>query len=182
MLTVILSVCLILSGCGSKEAATEDKTKTQETEDQTNEERISVKISAINAVSWAPVFIAQTEGFFEGQEIEAEFTTPGGPKGFQAMHAGDCEFSMLSQERLLIAREQWMESKVVAAMLGSRVYRLISTPDITDISQLKGKTIFGSDAGSAPYIFVSNVLSMSGLDLLSDVSFVQVSDNNAGGL
>ncbi len=223
MLAVTLCISSVLVGCGSKEAPKTEGNKTESVKEETT----TVKISAINAISWAPLFIAQTEGFFEKQGIEAEFTTPGGPKGFQAMHAGDCDFAMLSQEPLLIAQEQGMESTVVAATLKTRVYGLISTPDIKmhagdcdfamlsqeplliaqeqgmestvvaatlktrvyglistpdikDITQLKGKTIFGSDPGSAPYTFISNVLSLSGLDPLKDVNFVQIGDNNAG--
>lgn len=179
MLTALLGVSVLLGGCKTKEAESED-VKEAAGETEAGEENVSVKISAINAISWAPVFIAQTEGFFEEQGIEAEFTTPGGPKGFQAMHAGDCDFAMLSQEPLLIAKEQGLESSIIAAMLKTRVYGLVSTPDITDITQLKGKTVFGSDAGSAPYTFTTNVLTLAGLDPLKDVNFVQISDNNAG--
>lgn len=176
MLTVMLGVSLILGGCGSKETNTESESK----EETKQEETVSIKISAINAISWAPLFVAQSEGFFSEQGLEVEFTTPGGPKGFQAMQAGDCEFAMLSQEPLLIAQEQGMESTIIATMLKTRVYGIVATPDITDITQLKGKTIFGSDAGSAPYTFVCNVLSLAGLDPLKDVNYIQVSDNNAG--
>lgn len=166
-ISVVLVVMLIfaaMTGCGAKKA----------------DEISSVKISAINTVSWAPVFIAQTEGFFKEQGLEVEFTTPGGPKGFQAMHAGDVELCMLSQEPLLIAQEQGMKSSIIGTMFNSRIYGLISTKDITDVSQLKGKVIFGSDAGSAPYTFVCSVLEEGGLDPLNDVSFVQVADQMAG--
>ena len=171
MLAVMMVGCLILSGCSGDK---DDK------KDGETGESVSVKISAINAVSWAPLFIAESEGFFEEEGLDVEFTTPGGPKGFQAMHAGDCDFAMLSQEPLLIAQEQGMESTIIATMLDSRVYGIISTPDIKSIEQLKGKTIFGSDAGSAPYTFVNNVLKIAGLDPLKDVNFVQIGDNNAG--
>ena len=164
VLTVFLGASMIFSGCGTKNA---ENGETKEAGDSAkikseDDDILSVKISAINAISWAPVFIAQTEGFFEEQGINAEFTTPGGPKGFQAMQAGDCDFAMLSQEPLLIAQEQGLESTIIAAMLKTRVYGLVATPDIKDIEQLKGKKIFGSDAGSAPYTFISNVLRLGG--------------------
>lgn len=182
VLTVFLGASMIFSGCGTKNAENEETKEAGDSAKMKSEDDdiLSVKISAINAISWAPVFIAQTEGFFEEQGINAEFTTPGGPKGFQAMQAGDCDFAMLSQEPLLIAQEQGLESTIIAAMLKTRVYGLVATPDIKDIEQLKGKKIFGSDAGSAPYTFISNVLRLAGLDPLKDVNFVQISDNNAG--
>lgn len=175
IISVLISMMLFVFGCGKTEGTQADTGK-----NDTSKEPISIKISAINTVSWAPVFIAQTEGMFEEQGLKVEFTTPGGPKGFQAMQAGDCEFSMLSQEPLLIAQEKGMESKIVATMLTSRIYGIISKTEITDISQLKGKTIYGSDAGSAPYTFVCNVLKMAGLDPMKDLNFIQVADQNAG--
>lgn len=114
------------------------------------------------------------------QGLDVEFTTPGGPKGFQAMHAGDCDFSMLSQEPLLIAQEQGIESKVLVAMLQSRIYGIVSGPDITDLSQLKGKVIFGGESGSAGYTFTCYALELAGLDPLNDVEYVQISDQNSG--
>ena len=170
-LAIALAASMVI-GCGNS-----NKTETQKEEAK---ETTSIKISAINTVSWAPVFIAESEGFFKEEGLDVEFTTPGGPKGFQAMHAGDCEFSMLSQEPLLIAQEQGMESTIIATMLKSRIYGFISRKDITEISQLKGETIYGSEAGSAPYTFTCSVLEEAGLDPMNDVTFVQVADQNAG--
>ena len=172
---ILILMMVFAFGCGKT-----GDSQAKGTSDGTNKEMTSIKISAINTVSWAPVFIAQTEGMFEKQGLKVEFTTPGGPKGFQAMQAGDCEFCMLSQEPLLIAQEKGMKSKILATMLTGRIYGIISKTNITDISQLKGATIYGSDAGSAPYTFVCNVLQMANLDPVKDVNFVQAADQNAG--
>ncbi len=173
-----IGLCLLLCvgflpGCSSNSS-------NSSTSSQTSSEKTKVKISAISTVSWAPVYIAKSEGFFENQGLEVEFTSPGGPKGFQAMHAGDCQFSMLSQEPLLVAQEQGMESKVLATMLKTRIYGFISKKDITDVSQLKGQAIYASDAGSAPYAFTTSVLEEAGLDVSKDVTLLQVSDQSAG--
>ena len=172
IIMLILSLSILLSACslGVSQVANEEK----------REELHKVKISAINTVSWSPVFIAETEGFFKMNGLDVEFTTPGGPKGFQAMHAGDVEFAMLSQEPLLIAQEQGMKSKIIATMLETRVYGLISKKDITDIQQLKGQKLFASNPGSAPYVFIDNVLRKDGLDPLKDVQYINMADQNAG--
>lgn len=177
---VAAMVASMAAGCGNSSKTEDTKIETKKEDTKETKETTPIKISAINTVSWAPVFIAESEGFFEEEGLDVEFTTPGGPKGFQAMQAGDCEFSMLSQEPLLIAQEQGMESKIIATMLKSRIYGFVSRKDITDISQLKGETIYGSDAGSAPYTFTCSVLEAAGLDPMNDVSFVQVADQNAG--
>lgn len=170
LLVISIIAALALTGCSggqSTEAA------------ETPEETVSIRISAINALPWAPVYIAQTEGFFEKNGLEVEFTSPGGPKGFQAMHAGDCEFSMLSQEPLLMAQEQGLESMILAGMTNKSTSGIVASKDITDVSQLAGKAIYGRDPGSAPYLFVCNALKLNGVDP-SEVDFVQVADENAG--
>jgi len=86
---------------------------------------------------------------------------------------------MLSQEPLLIAQEQGMRSTILATMLKSRVYGIIANPDITEISQLKGSTVYGSDPGSAPYTFSCTVFEKAGLDPMKDLTFMQMDANSA---
>ena len=169
------------SGTSGSSAQTDENTPESSKVDSTSEsgELTKVGLSTITQVSWAPCFVAQSEGFFTDEGLEVEFITPGGPKGFQAMHAGQCEFSMLSQEPLLIAEKEGIESYNIATMLKSRVYGIISSPDITDVSQLKGKTIYASDPGSAPYVFVCTALEKNGIDPERDVTFIQMDQNAA---
>lgn len=84
---LILALSILLTACAGGKAPVSNEEKPEELH--------KIKISAINTVTWSPVFIAKTEGFFEKNGLDVEFTTPGGPKGFQAMHAGDVEFFML---------------------------------------------------------------------------------------
>lgn len=167
LLTIMLGTFL-LSGCSGKDTAAEGQKSVAD-----------IKISAITGVSWAPLFIASSEGFFEKNGLNVEFLTPGGPKGFQAMHAGECQFSMLSQEPLLIAQEKGIRSTIIATMLKSRVYGIIARPDIKSIADLKGAAIYGSDPGSAPYTFTCSVLQEAGLDPTKDVTFMQMQDSAA---
>lgn len=164
---IMLSACL-LCGCSS-----DNNTEYQ------SESNIPIKISTIHGVSWAPVFVASSQGFFAEQGITAEFITPGGPKGFQAMHAGECEFSMLSQEPLLIAQDKGIRSMIIGTMLNSRVYGIIAGVEIKKIADLKGKVIYASDPGSAPYTFTSSVLKDAGLDPSKDVTFMQMNTDAA---
>lgn len=168
LVSVLIVSLLLLSGCSSKKEITEEK-----------KEIIDIKISTIAGVSWAPLFVASSEGFFEKEGLNPVFVTPGGPKGFQAMHAGECQFSMLSQEPLLIAQEKGIKSTIIATMLKSRVYGIIAHPDIKNIADLKGAVIFGSDPGSAPFTFTSGVLERAGLDPQKDVTFLQIQTDAA---
>lgn len=161
LLCIILG-SLFVSGCSGSQPAGKAKELTK------------IKISTIVGVNWASLFVAKNEGFFAKHGLDVEFTLPGGPKGFQAMHAGECEFSMLSQEPLLIAQEKGIKSKIIATMQISRVYGIIAHKSITEVSQLKGAVIFGSNPGGAPYTFTQTVLRAGGLNPDKDVTFMQM--------
>ena len=168
ILLCLLITAGLAAGCSGKKEAAEN-----------GDELLDIRISAIMTVSWAPVYVAETQGIFAKHGLKAEFVTPGGPKGFQATHAGDCDFCMLSQEPLLIAQDQGIRSTIIGTMLNSRVYGIIAPPEITSVSQLKGSPIYGSDPGSAPYTFTCNILEEAGLNPAKDVTFVQMDLNAA---
>ena len=161
-------VCIVLAGSlmtgcsGKKEVGAN------------GEEMTPIRISAIMTISWAPVFVADMEGFFAEEGLTVEFVSPGGPRGFQATHAGECEFCMLSQEPLLIAQDKGMRSSIIGTMLNSRVYGIIADPSVSSVADLKGEAIYGSDPGSAPYTFTCGILEEAGLDPMKDVSFMQM--------
>ena len=178
MLVTVLAGCASSAGDTAKQDQQDSDTASAASAEEPKELK-KIKVSMIGSVSFAPLYLAKALDFFAEEGLDVEFVTPGGPKGFQAMHAGEVDFCMLSQEVLLVAAEKGQESSVIATMLDSRVYGIISTPDITDVSQLKGKVIFGSDPGSAPYIFTCNVLRNAGLDPERDVTFMQMDMNAA---
>lgn len=169
LLGVIVLMFTLLAGCGSQQAGG----------DAAGEEMEDIKLSYFASPSWAPVFVAREEGFFEEQGLNVELFTPGGPKGFQALQAGDCDFANLSMEPALVAAEKGMETTFFASVVKSRSYGLVTSGDITDISQLKGKVVYGTNAGSGPYVFVCDVLRQAGLDPEKDVTFVNVDQNSA---
>lgn len=175
----------VLAGCGA--AGAEKKTSNTEvaaagTEQSATEEKkelTHVKMSYFASVSWAPAFVAKEQGFFEEEGLDVELTTPGGPKGFQAMQAGDSEFAFLSMEPALVAAEKGVKTTFFTTVLKGRYYCIATRNDITDLSQLKGTNIFGESTGSGPYVFVCDVLQSAGLNPETDVTFVSMDANNA---
>lgn len=165
LLLVIVMVFSLMTGCSSDSVNNQDIKK---------EGSINIKVSEIRSLNWASVYIAHENGFFEEEGLNIEFTQPGGPKGFQAMHAGDSQFSMLSQEPAIVAQEQGMETTILGTMVNKEISAFVSKGDITDLSQLKGKKIYGSVPGSGPYAFVSSLLMKAGLDPLKDVTFINM--------
>ena len=93
IVSILLSLALI-AGCGAGGETSEESSDGKMTD---------IKVSYMPSPEWAPAFVAREKGFFEEEGLNVEFVTPGGPEGFQAMQAGDCEFAFLSMEPALIA-------------------------------------------------------------------------------
>lgn len=175
ILSILLTVTLLitlLSGCGSKNT---DKPQNTSNEQTASGEKTKVVISEFRALGWLPAHVAYQNGYFEEEGLEVEFAVYGdGPVAFQGMHAGDSQFCLLSVEPVMRAYEEGLKSTFVAAVQNTRLYAFVGSKDITDVKQLKGKSIFAGAPGSAPYSFVSNILRNAGLKPESDVTFVNM--------
>lgn len=170
---LVLSAALVMSiftGCSSNTA-----TPAETTEGSESKELTKIVVSEFRGMNYAAVHIADAMGYFEEQGLDVEFAVYGdGPVAFQGMHAGDSQFCMLSIEPVFRAFDEGLESKVVAALDTTRLYGFAGSKDITEISQLKGKTVFAGAPGSAPYSFIWSILEEGGLNPAEDVTFAQM--------
>ncbi|MCC5908945.1 MAG: ABC transporter substrate-binding protein [Clostridiaceae bacterium] len=144
-------------------------------EASSNEELTKVVVAELRSEFWMPAYLAETLGYYEEEGLEVEFvTTKDGPVAFQAMHAGSSDFTMLSTEPVFRAQTTaGLESKIILSTLTNKPYMLIGAPEITDISQLKGETIFAGMPGSAPHSFAIAILEKNGMKE-SDVQWAQM--------
>lgn len=165
-LLIFTLMAAILTGCSNNK--TKDSTKK-------SEEKTKIVVSEFRGLAWLPVHVAYEKGLFSEEGLDVEFAVYGdGPIAFQGMHAGDSQFCLLSAEPVLKAYEEGLESTLIAASEQSRLYAFVGSKDITDVSQLKGKTVFAGAPGSAPYSFVMNILKNAGLNPETDVTFVNM--------
>jgi len=158
-----------LTACGSKESSTAaDASKG-------NGELTKVVISEFRSLSWASVYVAYQNGYFQEEGIEPEFMLyKDGPIAFQGMHTGDSQFCLLSQEPVLKAQEEGLDSSIVYSVLDTRLYGFVGASGVDNVADLKGQAIFAGMPGSAPYSFVSSILKEAGLDPQKDVTFVNL--------
>lgn len=157
-------------GCSGTEKASESETKTEESKELTD-----IVVSEFRGINWSAAYVAEEMGYFEEEGLSVEWALyDDGPVAFQGMHGGDSQFCLLSQEPVLKAQEEGLESSFVYAVLDTRLYGFVSNADIKTVADLKGKTIFAGMQGSAPYSFVSSILREGGLDPEKDVTFVNM--------
>lgn len=160
LLAMVVSVTGLV-GCSNKEEGKKELTK--------------ITISEFRNLSWVAAYVAKEKGYFEEEGLDAEFALyDDGPIAFQGMHGGDSQFCLLSSEPVLKAQEEGLKSKFIYSVLDTRLYGFVTSPEIKDIKELKGKAIFAGMPGSAPYSFVSSILKEGGLDPEKDVTFVNM--------
>lgn len=169
MLLMLAMSVTAFAGCGNKESSTDANATTGSKESK------KVVISDFRNLSWSAVYVAYQNGYFQEEGIEPEFALyKDGPIAFQGMHAGDSQFCLLSQEPVLKAEQEGLDSSIIYSMLDTRLYGFVGASDIDNVADLKGQAIFAGMPGSAPYSFVSSILKEAGLDPQKDVTFVNL--------
>lgn len=181
MMTLILVGVMatgLLTGCKAKEESKSNEiTKGASKQEQLQDKKDLTKIviSEFRGLTWSAVYVAYQNGYFQEEGLDPEFALyDDGPIAFQGMHGGDSQFCLLSQEPVLKAQQEGLESTLIYSVVDTRLYGFVGASDITDVSQLKGQAIFAGMAGSAPYSFVSAILREAGLDPKKDVTFVNM--------
>ena len=65
-----------------------------------------------------------------------------GPVAFQGMHGGDSQFCLLSQEPVLKAQQEGLDSSIIYTVLDTRLYGFVGASDITDVLHAEGRGDF----------------------------------------
>lgn len=169
LLSVLICVILVLAaGCSPQSA------ETGQASTEAPKELKKVVVSEFRGINWMSAYVAESLGYFEEEGLDVEFAIyKDGPIAFQGMHAGDSDFCMLSAEPVMRAYDEGMESYFILTNTNNRTYAFAAQPEIKDMKDLKGKTVFAGMPGSAPYSFVLSLLKDAGLSE-NDVTFVNL--------
>jgi NitT/TauT family transport system substrate-binding protein len=129
-----------------------------------------------SAICLAPVFVAQEHGIFKKYGLDVELVNFGASTEalLEAIATGKADGGVGMALRWLKALEQGFDVKITAGTHGgcSRLVALKSQ-GITNLSELKGKTIGISDLASPGKNFFSILLHKEGIDPVADVEWRQ---------
>lgn len=169
MLLLVMTAALFAGCSGKTETGTNDNTEDE------GKDLGKLVVAEFRGMTWAPMYIAYANGYFEEEGLEVEFLRiDDGPNCFKGMHAGQNDICILSQEVALKAEEAGQHSTALVTMLDTRYYAFVATEEISSVADLKGKTVFASTPGSAPYTFCVAVMEEAGLDIGKDVTLVNL--------
>ncbi len=123
----------------------------------------------------AALIIAQETGIFKKHGLEPSLIlTPGGSLGFQAMMGGDVAMVMADGSAAVSSNLAGADVVIIASLLNTFPYSLISVPEIKKVNQLVGGKVAISRFGSATDVSVRMSLTKVGLNPDKDVTILQI--------
>jgi NitT/TauT family transport system substrate-binding protein len=179
--SMVIALLLLVQGCQT--AATPSQAlPADQTPTDAKPAPIKLKVQLLPYLSYAPLFIAQEEGYFAEQGLEVEFQKLQGGAAFVALVSGDIDVAAsFLTSNLLSAINKGEAVKVVAdkgyiAPTGCTANGLLARKDLVESGALKevkglvGRTV-KYDQVSAQAYFLDLLLKSGGYSL-SDIKYV----------
>ena len=128
--------------------------------------------------AFAPLWVAYEAGLFKKYGLMAQLQILNPQVSVQALVSGSADFTAAGVD-LLSARLQGARVKLIAVTLEKLVFQMWGVKEITDIQNLKGKTVALSSPRSVIEIATREVLNRNGLTPEKDVKFLFAKTVNA---
>jgi len=172
-LALMLALVMVLGLCACGGTA-EEPAPEEETQTETVELEKIVFTEPVRGYHWAPVYLAQTLGYFAEEGLEAEFQSITGTPPHAALFSGDAQFTLVGIETALMCAEGGQGVKVLASTSQKYPYSLIgATEDYTTLESLKDGIVAGGvNTAGGPYSFAMACVNHAGLTPEVDVSVI----------
>lgn len=173
LLALVMSLGM-LAGCGQTSEPAEDTAGETEQVEQTGELEKIVFTEPVRGYHWAPVYLAQTLGYFAEEGLDAEFQSITGTPPHAALFSGDAQFTLVGIETALMCAEGGQGVKVLASTSQKYPYSLIgATEEYTTLEFLKDGIVAGGvNTAGGPYSFAMACVNHAGLTPEVDVSVI----------
>jgi len=128
----------------------------------------------------AVLIVAQEVGLFRKHNLDPTLVfTTGGSLGIQAMIGGDVAMTLSDGSSSVVSKLAGVDVLVIASLLNTFPYSLVSLPEIKRVDQLRGGKIAVSRFGSATDLSVKMALARVGLNAEKDVTLLQIGAQTA---
>ena len=123
----------------------------------------------------APLWFAKETKLFEKRNLDVLLVGMGtGSVSLRALIAKDLEIASLSGSGLVQAALQGADTVIISAAINGFIFKIFSTPEITNPAQLKGKKLGVSRYGATSDFAVRLALKKWGLNPERDVNILQI--------
>lgn len=162
-------------GCGG----TTDSGAADNGETKSGEEKLQ-KITVcepVRGILWAPVYVAQAEGYFEEEGLEVEISTVQSDMPTAPVLADEAQFGLYGPEMICKFVDEGQDTQLLYTCTDTYPYSFFLGKDVESIEDLKGTTVNGADSGSSPRAFVRSIINNAGLDADNDVTYANMKNS-----
>jgi NitT/TauT family transport system substrate-binding protein len=139
--------------------------------------RMHIGYSA-QAGAFAPVWITKDAGLFKKNGLDVNLIfIPGGPTAAASMLAGEVQAVAMAGPAVVTSNLAGTDLVMVAGMVNTFAFQIITTKSITSAQQLKGKRIGVNRFGTAPDIAARFALRRLGIDP-GEVTILQLGEQS----
>ena len=126
----------------------------------------------------APLWVAQEQGFFKKNGIEAELIfVRGAPTLVAALTSGDMDIGYTGGTAVLGASAAGIDLKILAVLTNRVTYDLVTRPDIKRVEDLRGKRFGVTSIGGTLWMGAVLGLERLGIDTnRDDIRFLVIGD------
>jgi NitT/TauT family transport system substrate-binding protein len=131
----------------------------------------------------APIWLAMDQGLWQQHGLDVDLMLISGtPTAMAALMAGEVDFSTGAAEAVLGVQAQNPDVVAVLNSSAAPAHRMIVTPDVQRIEDLRGKRMGVFQVGDGNYVLISKVLAKYGMNPERDVAWIGVGGGNMSGL
>lgn len=180
LLTAVLTVPVLLTGCSDSDAPAEHTDTAKESHPQ--EELTDLTLNEVaHSIFYAPMYVAIEEGYFTDEGINLTLETGyGADKTMTAVLSGDADIGFMGSEASIYAYLEGATDPVVNfAQLTQRAGNfLVAREPMEDFkwSDLVGSNVLGGRKGGMPQMVFEYILKNNNIDPAKDLSIDQSID------
>lgn len=144
---------------------------------------ITVAVPNPSAITWAPLWAAVGEGYFEEEGLDITVqAVDGSSQVLQAMSAGQAEIGAPGPGPVLAARARGLDVVFIYNLYPKSVFGILAKPEYESVSELQGETIGVGTADGAEVSFARAILTDAGMTEGEDYEFLPVGDGGTAGV
>lgn len=141
-------------------------------------QKITISYPNRSGSNW-PLFLAKDGGYYQKHGLDVTLTFGVMPAPVAMLTAGEAQMVNSSLEQMMQAASKDGSMVLIGSALNRGVFALMAKKEIGSIKDLKGKKIAVGTVGDAPYGYLVDLLSKSGLSA-RDVQWIPVGTDVSG--
>ncbi len=141
-------------------------------------QKITINYPNRSGSNW-PIFLAKDGGYYQKYGLDVTLTFGVMPTGIAMLASGEAQMVNSSLDQLMQAASKDGSMVLIGSALNRGAFALMAKKDINSIKDLKGKKIAVSQVGDAPYGYLVDLLSKSGISA-RDIQWIPVGTDVSG--